>query len=126
MTREANADKPLPTKNLFLVPAPGKLVIEMDDFKYSGKLIIPDNAKEQPSTGVIRAMGTGSPQRVMGIAADQTTQYEDVYEIGDRIVFPQFSGTLVMFKNAPKYRVLGYEEILAIVAGEQELEGTSA
>jgi chaperonin GroES len=56
--------------------------------KTAGGIIIPDNAKEKPSEGVIEAVGPG--------ARDQSgTIVPPDVKVGDRILFGKWSGTEV-------------------------------
>lgn len=77
----------------------GHLAVVIDSFHYSGKLIIPDNAKRKPTKG-----------RVVAIANDIT----DV-KIGDRVLYSQFAGYLLVFEGLPVMRVIGYNELLSIL-----------
>ena len=56
--------------------------------KTAGGIIIPDNAKEKPSEGVIEAVGPGARDESGKIVA------LDV-KVGDRILFGKWSGTEV-------------------------------
>ena len=90
-----------------LLPKPGRVLVLEDEFNYQGNIIIPDKAKRRPTTGKIIAIGEGVTS----------------CEIGEKIVYGLYSGTVVNFKGQPTYRVLGPEEILLSVEGEAELEG---
>lgn len=85
----------------FLVPTAGRLIIKEDEFEYHGAIVIPDTVKQRPTTGDIVAIARD------GLMAK--------WEIGTRVVFANFSGTLIKFKNQPAYRILSEDEILSIV-----------
>lgn len=100
----------------FLVPHGYRVIVAEDEFRYTGMIAIPDTAKRRPTTGVIIAI---PPDHV-----------EELGHLdGKRVVYAQFSGTLVQFKNRPAYRILAIEEILAFVTKTEEelvLEETNA
>ena len=75
------------------------IAVAIDGFHYSGKLVIPENAKRRPTKG-----------RVIAVADNVT----DV-KVGDRVLYSQFAGYLLVFENMPPMRMLGYEEILGIL-----------
>jgi len=52
------------------------LIVQIDEFRYSGKIVIPDTAKHKPTKGIVIAI------------ADNI---KDI-EIGDKILFSQFAG----------------------------------
>lgn len=96
----------------FLRPAPGRCIILPDEFSYSGKLIIPDNAKRRGSTG-----------RVVRInIADSGPESLSALWHGKRVVYGFYSGTPVKFSNRTAYIVIGYDEILAEIASDEEME----
>jgi co-chaperonin GroES (HSP10) len=74
----------------------GHLLVKIDNFQYKGKIIIPENAKRQPTKGI-----------VVAVAADITN-----IKVGDRILYSQFAGYLLKFEDTPICRCLGYSEIL--------------
>jgi len=91
----------------FLAPTEGRVVIREDQFSYHGKLEIPETAKRRPTTGVIVAVGDiVSPN----------------LQVGTRVVYGQFSGTLIQFKSQPAFRILGQEEVLARILSDIDLE----
>jgi co-chaperonin GroES (HSP10) len=100
---------PIPFK---VVPLPGRILIQEDSFKYEGKIVIPENVKRRPSTGTIIAIGEGTETKV---------------KVGDKVVYPMYSGTGLRFrdpdtsKDLTPMRVLTPEEILCTLEGEAEL-----
>jgi chaperonin GroES len=92
--------------NCFIEPKVGKIVIMEDAFTYSGRLVIPENAKRRPTTGRVMKIGEG----VTGV------------KVGERVVYTQFGGTLIEFRNAPAYRILSPDEVLGeITKSDAEL-----
>ncbi len=100
-----------------LHPLKGRVLIQEDSFSYTGKLHIPEAAKRRPSTGKVLEIG---PETEAGV------------KIGDRVLYPMYSGTGVRFRdkdtqeNLVPMRVLTPEEILCVIEGEADLEEAGA
>ena len=94
------------TTKFHIIAAPGKIWMVEDGFKYEGRIVIPDKVQRRPTTGVVKWNGEGVN-----------------YQVGDRLVYGLYSGTVVNFKNHPVYRVCSPDEILGVVEGDAELEG---
>lgn len=75
------------------------IILAIDNFHYSGKLIIPEVAKRKPTKG-----------RVIAIADN----IKDI-KVGDRLLYSQFAGYALIFEGIPPMRVIGYEEVLGIL-----------
>jgi chaperonin GroES len=75
------------------------LAVVIDGFHYGGKIVIPDNAKRKPTKGRVVAL------------ADNITDIQ----IGDRVLYSQFAGYLLIFEGLPAIRMIGYEEVLGIL-----------
>ena len=93
-----------------LIPSPGRIVVQEDEFSYQGKIIIPEKAQRRPTVG-----------EVIAVASDITE-----WQIGDKLVYGLYSGTVINFKGQPAFRILGRDEILAVVEGNPQLEGVGA
>jgi co-chaperonin GroES (HSP10) len=93
--------------NFKLIPSLGRVIVQEDDFNYAGRIIIPDKAQRRPTVG-----------KIIAIASDIVE-----WELGQKIVYGLYSGTVINFKGAPAFRILGRDEILAIVTGNPVLEG---
>lgn len=78
------------------------LIVQIDEFKYSGRIVVPDSAKRKPTKGVVVAI------------ADNI---KDI-EVGDKVLFSQFAGYLLIFEGLPMSRVLGYTEVLSILTDD--------
>lgn len=100
----SKAATPSPNK-CFLQPNGARLVVERDGFSYKGNLIIPDKAKQMPTTGIVMRAGEGLE-----------------YLVGKRVLWNFLSGSPITFRNKPCYHILNIEEILAIVETNEELE----
>ncbi len=77
----------------------GHLMIQIDEFKYSGRIVVPEIAKRKPTKGL-----------VVGVADDIT----DI-KVGDRVLYSQFAGYLLKFEDTPLVRCIGYAEVLSIL-----------
>lgn len=98
-------------KKCFLRPVGNRVIVAEDAFHYGGRVYIPDTAKRRPTTGHIVAVG-----------GDIDTAW-----LGKRVVYGQFSGTLLAFKGKSPFRVLSFEEILSEITLEDvELDETDA
>ena len=73
-----------------------------------GGIIIPDSAKEKPTEGVIRALGTGKKDE------DGKVQPFEV-KIGDRVLISKYGGTPIKV-DGKEYKLLNADDILAIIA----------
>jgi co-chaperonin GroES (HSP10) len=90
----------------------GHIIIKIDAYaRPKGKRVaIPDTAKRAPTKG-----------RVVAKADDIT----DV-EIGDKVLYSQFAGYLLVFEGLPAFRSIGHDEMLAVLkddAPDLVLEG---
>jgi co-chaperonin GroES (HSP10) len=86
------------------------LIVQIDEFKYSGRIVVPEVAKRKPTKGIVVAIAEN---------------IKDI-EVGDKVLFSQFAGYLLKFEENPLMRCLGYSEVLAILnddAPEIESEG---
>lgn len=80
--------------------------LEAESTTASG-IIIPDNAKEKPVQGVVKAVGTGK------VADNGSIRPLQVKE-GDRVLFGKYSGTEIKV-GYEELLILREDEILAIV-----------
>jgi co-chaperonin GroES (HSP10) len=97
-------------KSFKLTPSPGRIIVQEDAFRYEGRILIPEKAQRRPTVG-----------KIIAIASDITE-----WEIGEKIVYGLYSGTVINFKGQPAFRILNRDEILATVTGNPELEGVGA
>jgi chaperonin GroES len=75
--------------------------------KTAGGIIIPDNAKEKPSEGVVEAVGPGARDESGKVAA------LDV-KAGDRVLFGKWSGTEVKI-DGKDLLIMKESDILGII-----------
>lgn len=76
------------------------IIVLIDEFRYQGRIVVPDIAKRLPTKG-----------RVIAVADDIT----DV-KVGDTILYSQFAGYALKFEEHPLMRALGANEVIAILA----------
>ena len=72
-----------------------------------GGIIIPDTAKEKPTTGTVIAIGTGKLD-------EKGNKIPFNVKPGDKILMPKYGGTEVKI-NDKDYQILREEDILGIV-----------
>ncbi len=72
-----------------------------------GGIIIPDSAKEKPSEGVIRALGTGKKDE------DGKIQPFEV-KIGDRVLVSKYGGTEIKI-DGKEYKIFNADDLIAIL-----------
>ena len=77
--------------------------------KSAGGIIIPDNAKEKPSEGVIESVGPGARDESGKIVA------LDV-KAGDRVLFGKWSGTEVKI-DGEELLIMKESDIMGIIEG---------
>ncbi len=113
-----------------MIPLGNRVIVETDEPKKSygsTKIIIPEKAQRRPSTGVIVAVGNVDDTVFCPFCREACeTEGCDLLHQGDRIVFGQFSGTLVQIAGKPAYTILTVDEILARIEKEAELDYTAA
>jgi len=83
-------------------------VIEEEEEKTSGGIIIPDTAKEKPQEAEVIAVGKGKVLENGQIQAP-------VVAVGDRILFGKYSGTEIKYEGQD-YLIMREDDILAKIA----------
>lgn len=85
------------------------LVKRLDEVtKTAGGIIIPDNAKEKPSEGIVEAVGAGM------VTPEGKTIPMSV-KVGDKVLFGKWSGTEIKVNGVDRL-IIKEPEILAIVS----------
>lgn len=92
-------------KTIFIHPTRGRIIVQEDNFRYEGRIVIPDASKRRPTTGTILEIGK---------------DVDEIFHVGQKIGYGLYSGTVMEFKGwDPEtriiFRVLGQDEILAII-----------
>lgn len=90
-----------------LRPAAGWVILELEESKYTGSLIIPETAKDAPSTGKVIAVGP---------PLDDQDPHET--KVGDRVLFPKYSGSDVEW-DGKKLLILRDSEIICYIEEEK-------
>lgn len=75
------------------------------DEEVKGGIIIPDTAKEKPTTAEVIAIGTGKKDG---------EDYTFTVSVGDRVIISKYGGTQVKYENV-EYTILREDDILGIV-----------
>ena len=78
--------------------------IEMEE-EVKGGIIIPDSAKEKPTTAEVLALGNGKK--------DGET-YEFSVKVGDKVIISKYGGTQVKY-DEEEYTILREDDILGII-----------
>ena len=82
--------------------------LEAETTTMSG-IIIPDNAKEKPSEGIVQAVGNG---KVNDKGETLPLQVKE----GDRVLFGKYSGSEIKI-NGEELLILSEDKILAVIEG---------
>jgi chaperonin GroES len=72
-----------------------------------GGIIIPDSAKEKPTEGIVRALGTGKTD-------DDGKKIPFEVKVGDRVLVSKYGGTEIKL-NDKEYKLLNADDILGII-----------
>jgi chaperonin GroES len=94
---------------LKLKPLGDRVLVEPAEEKEvkKGGIIIPDSAKEKPTEGIVRALGTGKTD-------DDGNKVPFEVKVGDRVLVSKYGGTEVKIDNK-EYKLLNADDILAIL-----------
>jgi len=80
--------------------------VEEKELKKGG-VIIPDTAKEKPTEGIVRAVGTGKRD-------EEEKKIPIEVKEGDRVMITNFGGTEIRLDDKD-YKILNCEDVLAIL-----------
>jgi len=75
--------------------------------KTKGGIIIPDTAKEKPTEGIIRALGTGKTD-------DSGKKIPFEVKVGDRVLVSKYGGTEIKL-DGREYKILNADDVLAVI-----------
>lgn len=90
-----------PVSNFILVQP-----VELPDTTPSG-ILLPENAKEKPNMGVVRAIGDGQ-------LSDRLERIPISAKVGDKVLFPKYSGMELKIENV-KYLIMRDTDIYGIL-----------
>lgn len=86
-----------------------KRIIEEEETKTSGGIIIPDTAKEKPQEGKVVAVGGG---KVLENGQKQAMEVQ----VGNRILFGKYAGTEVKI-DGEELLMMREDDVLGIIEG---------
>lgn len=91
-------------------PLGDRVLVELGEEKEvkKGGIIIPDSAKEKPSEGVVRALGTGK-------TGDKGEKIAFEVKVGDRVLVSKYGGTEVKI-DGKEYKIFNADDLIAVVA----------
>jgi chaperonin GroES len=94
---------------LNLKPLGDRVLVEPAEEKETkkGGIIIPDTAKEKPTEGIVRALGTGKKD-------DEGKKLPFEVKIGDRVLVSKYGGTEIKL-DGKEYKILSSDDILAVI-----------
>lgn len=92
-------------------PLGDKVIVEVDESPETtkGGIIIPDNAKEPLTRGVVIAAGKGKV--VDGHFREVTVKK------GDRVLFGKYSGNDIENEERKPYKIMTEDELLGVIEG---------
>jgi chaperonin GroES len=92
-----------------LKPLGDRVLVEPIEEKETkkGGIIIPDTAKEKPTEGVVRALGTGKTD-------DKGAKVPFEVKVGDRVLVSKYGGTEVKL-DGKEYKLMSADDLLAIL-----------
>jgi len=92
-----------------LKPIGDRVLVEPAEEKEvkKGGIIIPDSAKEKPTEGIVRALGTGKTD-------DNGKKVPFEVKVGDRVLLPKYGGTDVKL-DGKEYKILSSEDIIGVI-----------
>jgi chaperonin GroES len=92
-----------------LKPLGDRVLVEPVEEKETkkGGIIIPDTAKEKPTEGVVRALGTGKTD-------DNGKKIPFEVKVGDRVLVSKYGGSEVKL-DGREYKLLSSDDILGII-----------
>lgn len=102
--------------NFPFIPEKDWLVLEMenpDDRTSSGRLYVPDTAKDAPQVGFVWATGPGI--FAMNEAGEAYCTSPMLIQVGDRVLFAKYAGAEITWKDGQKYLFVQQSDIISRV-----------
>jgi len=92
-----------------LKPLGDRVLVEPVEEKETkkGGIIIPDTAKEKPTEGIIRALGTGKTD-------DDGKKVPFEVKVGDRVLVSKYGGTEIKL-DGKEYKILNSDDLLGVI-----------
>jgi chaperonin GroES len=92
-----------------LKPLGDRVLVEPAEEKEvkKGGIIIPDTAKEKPTEGIVRALGTGKTDE-----NGKKTPFE--VKVGDRVLVSKYGGTEIKL-DGKEYKIFNCDDLIAVI-----------
>ena len=92
-----------------LKPIGDRVLVEPVEEKETkkGGIIIPDTAKEKPTEGIVRALGTGKTD-------DDGKKIPFEIKVGDRVLVSKYGGTEIKL-DGKEFKILNSDDILGVI-----------
>ena len=92
-----------------LKPLGDRVLVEPAEEKETkkGGIIIPDSAKEKPTEGIVRALGTGKTD-------DNGKKIPFEVKVGDRVLVSKYGGTEIKL-DGKEFKILNADDILGVI-----------
>lgn len=92
-----------------LKPLGDRVLVEPAEEKEvkKGGIIIPDTAKEKPTEGIVRALGTGKTDD-----SGKKTPFE--VKVGDRVLVSKYGGTEIKL-DGKEYKIFNSDDLIAVI-----------
>jgi len=90
-------------------PLGDRVLVELGEEKEvkKGGIIIPDSAKEKPSEGVVRALGTGK-------TGDDGKKLDFEVKVGNRVLVSKYGGSEIKI-DGKEYKIFNSDDLIAVV-----------
>ena len=90
-------------------PLGDRVLVELVEEKETkkGGIIIPDSAKEKPTEGLVKALGTGKTD-------DDGKKIAFEVKIGDRVLVSKYGGSDIKI-DSKEYKIFSSDDLIAIV-----------
>ena len=94
---------------LNIKPLGDRILVEPAEEKETkkGGIIIPDSAKEKPTEGLVKALGTGKTD-------DDGKKVAFEVKVGDRVLVSKYGGTDIKI-DGNEYKIFNSDDLIAIV-----------
>ncbi|MBX3732980.1 MAG: co-chaperone GroES [Verrucomicrobiae bacterium] len=90
-------------------PLGDRVLVELVEDKEvkKGGIIIPDTAKEKPTEGLVRALGTGKTD-------DEGKKIPFEVKVGDRVLVSKYGGTEIKI-DGKEYKIFSSDDLIGVV-----------
>ena len=90
-------------------PLGDRVLVELVEEKETkkGGIIIPDSAKEKPTEGLVKALGTGKTD-------DNGKKVPFEVKVGDRVLVSKYGGTEIKI-DGDEYKIFNTDDLIAVV-----------